>query len=268
MNEESPPSVTSASSRSTNSSGSVKRVRAQKLGSWLRRREKLPPPLRRHDVEVATLDEISESDGDIIFEQYNNEAEEAENYSYIKAAPTLEQIAESGDGDIIFEIDSDDENDSLEDTLSIPQRAIKSDIEAPDPSEIIDGTAGKDEEEDEGRRPKSLWATALAVTAVVGLVAAKKVVEDSDDFDDFANFDNTFAGDGGGAAKAGADTGGAAKATGDGVVAKGSSDGIGGGGGKVAGNDGGGGAVGNDAGGAAGRAAGNDAGGSGAQPRQ
>lgn len=212
---------------------------------------------------------------------------------------TLEQIADSqDDDDLIFEHvwNEDDETDSLDAPPSSPLHNSLQDLEAPDPEEIIQGTVEGDDEfdsddEDDGR-PK-LWATALAVTAMVGLGVAK-ILESSGDLDELTDFDNSFTtSDGGGATagKAGADASaataggegaateyGAAKASGDGVIAKGgdtvvakatdgaaaskgSSDGIGGGGGKVAGNDTGAGgkAAGNDTG-AGGKAAGNDTG--------
>lgn len=159
--------------------------------------------------------------------------------------PTLEQIAEQDEGDIIFELDAwdDDENDSLDDPLSFPQHKsiselLRPDIENPDPFEIVNGTAGQDDDEEEARHRPKLWATAMAVSALVGL-GAVKVLENSSDLDDIGDFNNSFSNDGGGgaanagaegsaakaggeggAAKAGADAGGAAKAGGEGGAAK------------------------------------------------
>lgn len=206
------------------------------------------------DVETGTLDEISESP-DFVFDRKNSDYsddceidDEDNDFTPAKLQlPTLEQIAEDDNEDIVFELDewNDDENDSLNDSLTGPQHGksfselLRPDIENPDPSEIIDGTAGLEEEDGPTHRPK-LWATAMAVTALVGL-GAVKVLQNSSDLDDVPDFNNSFsstdggggsaakasaeggaakAGGEGGAAKAGADAGGAAKAGGEGGAAK------------------------------------------------
>jgi len=173
----------------------------------------------RQETQIA---DTSNDDGTLAFEQSRNSDDSgiAEKNTNVEGdyddEPSLEQIAESN-GDMIFEID-DDENDSLGDPFSLPWHNSLPDIEAPDPSEIIQGTADQDEDKEGVTRPK-LWATALAVSAVIGL-GAVNVLNNSGDLDDIADFDSSFtSSDGGGFLKAGGE-GGTAKAGGDGGAAK------------------------------------------------
>ena len=121
-----------------------------KLRSWLRRDAPIPPPLcNEPDVEIGTLDQISESNHNIVFEQAedsdSDDNDDDENVTVKKdtSLSTLGQIASSGD--IVFEhVDDsdDDETDSWDDPLALPLHE-KPDIERPDPfGTLEDMTSG------------------------------------------------------------------------------------------------------------------------------